>query len=1090
MASKPNVVTRHGTKKGPNVQTRQAAAKKEDQPRRGQLGQSNSVLTIAEAKKKGKLKMSQHGGTIVDAIGDAQLLDTYHNAKSVSDTKRGHTGLVYDDRFALHRCLWDPNYPECPERYLEVTKRVTLEKLIERCIIVKSRKATEAELALKHTTEHVEMLKATSGCQDEEKLEKLSSRFDAIFIHPTTYETSLLSVGSTIALVESICKGTIQNGMAIVRPPGHHAMAGEFNGYCFFNNVAIAAQHALNNLGIRKILIVDWDVHHGQGTQRMFYSDPRVLYFSIHRYEHGSFWPNLRESDFDYVGFGKATGYNFNVPLNEIGKTNADYLAIWHQLLLPVASEFHPELIIVSAGYDAAVGCPEGLMELTPAMYSHLLSPLMALARGRVAVVLEGGYCLESLAEGCTLTLKTLLGDPCPKLVEPLQTPSVGVQQSILNCIYSHRSYWKCLQQNEVYDLEEYNNVNPQVNFHKVLQYYNGPSMECKPTDGGQEPKYETRNCYPVLPADKQKSIHDRLQKLRILTELSFAPERLCYVYDETMLAHRNYHDPSHPERPERLIKIHNRLSKEYRLTERMKRIAGRAATKEELYLVHDKQHVEFIESLVQQQATLEKIAQRFNSIYFHQETYNSATFAAGSVLQVVDEVLSGRARSGLGIVRPPGHHAEPDEPHGFCVFNNVAIATRFAIERYCLKRVLIVDWDVHHGNGIQHIFEKDPRVLYISVHRYDHGSFFPKSTDGNFDVVGSGEGEGFTVNIPWNRKFMADPEYVAAFTTVILPIAYEFQPDLVLVSAGFDAAIGDPLGGCRVTPEAYGYFTHWLSALAGGRIVLCLEGGYNTNTIAHAMAMCAKALLGDPLPILQTSGARSSNASTDCFETLRNVVRTQAKYWRSVCFGKKLPSFLKATSMADGASSGATKKTESTAGGSSSKERVEKPSQTLSEFLEANLEALQNEEMFAIVPSRNCPHLKLLKPKTTPSAVDPGSPCVDCGTDKENWICLICFGVYCGRYMGQHMLRHGTQTTDHPLALSFTDLSVWCYSCDMYIDHPALHHYKSLVHEAKFNEPLVWTYGSDLLLEVVDAGAAGRSDNSKAVDKKNPSTD
>lgn len=122
-------------------------------------------------------------------------------------------------------------------------------------------------------------------------------------------------------------------------------MKSEYNGYCFFNNVAIAAQHALDNRGLNRILIVDWDVHHGQATQRMFYNDPRVLYFSIHRYEHGMFWPNLRESDFDWIGEGVGKGFNFNLPLNKTGMTNADYLAIWQQILMPVAIEvFYHEI--------------------------------------------------------------------------------------------------------------------------------------------------------------------------------------------------------------------------------------------------------------------------------------------------------------------------------------------------------------------------------------------------------------------------------------------------------------------------------------------------------------------------------------------------------------------------------------------------------------------------------------------------------------------------------------------------------------------------------------------------------------------------
>uniref|UniRef100_A0A8W7PBM7 Histone deacetylase domain-containing protein n=1 Tax=Anopheles coluzzii TaxID=1518534 RepID=A0A8W7PBM7_ANOCL len=316
----PNVVTRSSAKQS-KVRTRaqQAATEAEQEERRVKLYggyRSTGKGSIAEAKKQGKLRMSATSQNGTGAGGDqrrssdfteVQLKDIFQNAQSGARTVRGPTGILYDERFALHRCLWDTNYPECPERYLRVMERFTIGQLVDRCQF-------------------------------------------------TSYETSVLAVGSTIQLVESVWSGTVQNGMAILRPPGHHAMTAEYNGYCFFNNVAIAAQHALDHLGTQKILIVDWDVHHGQGTQRMFYSDPRVLYFSIHRYEHGTFWPNLRESDFDYVGTGKGEGYNFNVPLNKTGMTNGDYLAIWQQLLLPVATEFAPELIIVSAGYDSALG--------------------------------------------------------------------------------------------------------------------------------------------------------------------------------------------------------------------------------------------------------------------------------------------------------------------------------------------------------------------------------------------------------------------------------------------------------------------------------------------------------------------------------------------------------------------------------------------------------------------------------------------------------------------------------------------------------------------------------------------------------------
>lgn len=201
---------------------------------------------------------------------------------------------------------------------------------------------------------------------------------------------------------------------------------------------------------------------------------------------------------------------------------------------------------------------------------------------------------------------------------------------------------------------------------------------------------------------------------------------------------------------------------------------------------------------------------------------------------------------------------------------------------------MLIVDWDVHHGNGTQHIFESSPNVLYVSIHRYDYGHFFPRSEDGNYDVVGNGSGTGFNINIPWNAKGMGDMEYMTAFQRIIMPVAYEFAPELILISAGFDAAVGDPLGGCKVTPEAYGYFTHWLSSL--GKVIVCLEGGYNVNSISYAMAACTKALLGDPLPVLQTTNQR--RLSSSCVETIQNVLSVQQKYWRSLRFNKRLPGF------------------------------------------------------------------------------------------------------------------------------------------------------------------------------------------------------
>lgn len=269
------------------------------------------------------------------------IKDPYQVALDSKSIMHKATGIIYDRRMADHCCLWDKNYPECPERFTEVMRRCEELKLLDRCQYIEPRSGTIDEVLLKHTVEQYETLEATSGSTNEEALENLSANYDAIFIHPTTFDLSLLSVGCTIELVDQIITGQVQNGMAVIRPPGHHAMKSEFNGYCFFNNVAIAAQHALENHSqqVKRILIVDWDVHHGQGTQRMFYDDPRVLYVSIHRYENGNFWPNLRESNFDYIGRDKGKGFNVNVPLNETGMTDADYLAVFRQLIVPIGME-------------------------------------------------------------------------------------------------------------------------------------------------------------------------------------------------------------------------------------------------------------------------------------------------------------------------------------------------------------------------------------------------------------------------------------------------------------------------------------------------------------------------------------------------------------------------------------------------------------------------------------------------------------------------------------------------------------------------------------------------------------------------------
>uniref|UniRef100_A0A6I8NBU1 Histone deacetylase domain-containing protein n=1 Tax=Ornithorhynchus anatinus TaxID=9258 RepID=A0A6I8NBU1_ORNAN len=277
---------------------------------------------------------------------------------------------------------------EVPERLSSCYERLRRHGLARRCVRLPAREATEEDIRLVHSPEYLEVVKATQTMGQEE-LRALSQRYDAVYFHPESYRCARLAAGVTLQLVDAVLTGAVRNGMALVRPPGHHSQRDAANGFCVFNNVAVAARHAKAKHGLKRILIVDWDIHHGQGTQYLFQDDPSVLYFSWHRYEHQRFWPQLRESDYDAVGQGSGRGFNVNVPWNEVGMGNADYLAVFFHVLLPLALEFNPELVLVSAGYDSGIGDPEGEMVATPECFAHLTHLLQPLAGGRLCVVLE-----------------------------------------------------------------------------------------------------------------------------------------------------------------------------------------------------------------------------------------------------------------------------------------------------------------------------------------------------------------------------------------------------------------------------------------------------------------------------------------------------------------------------------------------------------------------------------------------------------------------------------------------------------------------------------------------------------------------------
>ena len=334
-------------------------------------------------------------------------------------------------------------------------------------------------------------------------------------------------------------------------------------------------------------------------------------------------------------------------------------------------------------------------------------------------------------------------------------------------------------------------------------------------------------------------------------------------VYDDRFLLHRAPYD--HPEHPGRLAAIRDRLESDG-LARRCEKVATREATEEELLAVHTPRLLEEVRATPRREFT-----QLDPDTYTCPESLEAALLAAGGAVDLSLAVLRGERDSGLALVRPPGHHAEADRAMGFCLFNNVAVAAR-AARAAGAERVLIVDWDVHHGNGTQNSFWEDPDVLYFSMHQYP---FYPGT--GAIEETGGPAARGRTINVPWPAG-MGDAEYLAAFDRVLLPISRDFVPDLVLVSAGFDAARGDLLGQMQVTPEGYAAMTQRLATLAAGKLVLALEGGYNLDAISRSAAACVRVLLGER-PREPDFGSPSPVAE----RILRDVLHAQRRFWPGV---------------------------------------------------------------------------------------------------------------------------------------------------------------------------------------------------------------
>lgn len=311
-----------------------------------------------------------------------------------------------------------------------------------------------------------------------------------------------------------------------------------------------------------------------------------------------------------------------------------------------------------------------------------------------------------------------------------------------------------------------------------------------------------------------------------------------AYCYDPLFLAHDQ---PGHPENRTRLERVVQTLTSAGLLA-RMASVTAQPVDLELLGRVHDSAYIQ----------ALRKVAERGGGhldadTYVAPRSFDAALLAAGGLVALVEAVTAGRARNGIALVRPPGHHATRARGMGFCLFNNIAVAARAALDLYSLERVLIVDWDVHHGNGTQDIFYDSPQVLFFSTHQYPH---YPGS--GHWRETGAGAGQGYTINVPLPAG-VGDEGFTRIYDEILTPAAERYRPELILVSAGYDAHWNDPLAGLNLSLAGYWRLAQTVVGLAErlchGRVVVTLEGGYDLDVLAAGIVATCHALLGDREP-------------------------------------------------------------------------------------------------------------------------------------------------------------------------------------------------------------------------------------------------
>ncbi len=346
------------------------------------------------------------------------------------------TGIVQHPLYARH-CM-EPGHPECPERLAALYAILQEPDMQGHFEEITPSKIEKEKLLLVHSWDYIESLKATEG--------KSCTFLDAdTRTSPDSHAAALMAAGGLCRAVERVHAGELKNAFAMVRPPGHHAERSKAMGFCLYNNVALAARSAQTRLGLSRVLIADWDLHFGNGTQNCFADDPSVLFFSVHQ---ASSFPG--GGRFREVGKGRGKGFSINIPLRP-GCGDGEYVSIFEKILKPVALEFNPQLVLVSAGFDPHFNDPLGNMRVTPQGFAAMTRSIMDIAeqccKGRVVMALEGGYDLDGLRDSVRAVLKELAGlqqtDPAAIMTA---ADSKKLRYVLWRVRQIHGGYWKNLQ--------------------------------------------------------------------------------------------------------------------------------------------------------------------------------------------------------------------------------------------------------------------------------------------------------------------------------------------------------------------------------------------------------------------------------------------------------------------------------------------------------------------------------------------------------------------------------------------------------------------------------------------------------------------